>query len=157
MGRYLQWSNTGPSLFNGALNADRYRNEILGVVFGFLEELPLAERRNVWFQHDGAPPHSAQRTLQELRKMFRDQWIGRFGPVSWPARSPDLTPLDFYLWGRIKDEVYKTEPRSPADLQGKISAVCASLSKGEIKRATRDTIRRAQLCIGADGEHFEHL
>lgn len=23
--------------------------------------------------------------------------------VSWPPRSPDLTPLDFFLWGTLKD------------------------------------------------------
>lgn len=147
----------GPIFFTGSLNASRYCSEILDAVFSFVDDLPLAERTRVWFQHDGAPPHSARRALQLLRQMFREKCVGRFGPVSWPARSPDLTPMDFYLWGRIKDEVYKSEPRSPADLQGKITAFCSSLSRSEIKRAAKDTIRRAQLCIAVDGEHFEHF
>ncbi|GBM88486.1 hypothetical protein AVEN_269361-1 [Araneus ventricosus] len=28
-----------------------------------------------------------------------DRWIGRGGPVLWPPRSPDLTPLDFFPMG----------------------------------------------------------
>ena len=38
---------------------------------------------------------------------FPEPWIGLGGHVQWPPRSPDLTPLDFCLWGWIKSEVYK--------------------------------------------------
>ncbi|EZA51886.1 hypothetical protein X777_09189, partial [Ooceraea biroi] len=31
-----------------------------------------------------------------LNESFPDRWIGRGGRISWPARSPDLTPLDFF-------------------------------------------------------------
>ncbi|KAJ4449979.1 hypothetical protein ANN_01386 [Periplaneta americana] len=27
--------------------------------------------------------------------------------VQWPTRSPDLSPLDFFLWGTVKDSVYQ--------------------------------------------------
>ncbi|KOC60757.1 hypothetical protein WH47_06903 [Habropoda laboriosa] len=30
-----------------------------------------------------------------LDRMIKERWIGRRGTVRWPARSPDLTPLDF--------------------------------------------------------------
>jgi hypothetical protein len=39
--------------------------------------------------------------------------IGRDGPIPWSPRSPDITPLDFFLWGYIKDIVYKTPVTSP--------------------------------------------
>ena len=35
-------------------------------------------------------------------------WIGHQGPTKWPAHSPDLNPLDFYLWGHLKAIVYST-------------------------------------------------
>ena len=34
------------------------------------------------------------------------QWIGRAAPIAWPPRSPDLTPMDFFLWGFGKDQVF---------------------------------------------------
>ncbi|EZA48673.1 hypothetical protein X777_13179, partial [Ooceraea biroi] len=40
-----------------------------------------------------------------LNESFPDRWIGRGGRISWPARSPDLMPLDFFLWGHLKNEV----------------------------------------------------
>ncbi|PNF41627.1 hypothetical protein B7P43_G07619, partial [Cryptotermes secundus] len=46
-----------------------------------------------------------------LSNELRHRWIGRVGEVdvalfTWPPRSPDLTPCDFFLWGYIKDRVY---------------------------------------------------
>lgn len=37
-----------------------------------------------------------------LDRQFPDHWIGRRGTVEWPPRSPDLTPLDLWLWGHLK-------------------------------------------------------
>ena len=33
-------------------------------------------------------------------------WIGRSETIAWPPRSPDLTPLDFSVWGYVKDQVF---------------------------------------------------
>ncbi|EZA48610.1 hypothetical protein X777_13623, partial [Ooceraea biroi] len=43
-----------------------------------------------------------------LNESFPDRWTGRGGRISWPARSPDLTPLDLFLWGHLKNEVFLT-------------------------------------------------
>ncbi|GBL73687.1 hypothetical protein AVEN_230681-1 [Araneus ventricosus] len=40
---------------------------------------------------------------------YPGRWIGRGGPVLWPPRSPDLTSLDFFLWGHLKELVYRDE------------------------------------------------
>ncbi|CAH1378390.1 unnamed protein product, partial [Tenebrio molitor] len=34
-----------------------------------------------------------------LNENFSGRWIGRNGPVAWPARSPDLNLCDFFLSG----------------------------------------------------------
>ena len=50
----------------------------------------------VLFQQDGAGPHYGRGVRQYLWQKFQHRWIGRGAPVAeWPARSPDLTPLDF--------------------------------------------------------------
>ena len=45
---------------------------------------------------DGAPPHFNCFVTDVLNARFPDAWIG---PIPWPLRSPDLSPLDFFLWG----------------------------------------------------------
>jgi hypothetical protein len=50
----------------------------------------------MFFQQDGAPAHNAIIVKQKLNEMFPNRWIGTYGVVPWPARSPDLTSLDFF-------------------------------------------------------------
>ena len=38
--------------------------------------------------------------------------ITALADVVWPPRSYDLTPLDYYLWGAIKDKCYADKPEA---------------------------------------------
>jgi len=58
--------------------------------------------------HDGAPAHFSLLVRQHLDEMFPGKWVGRGGPIAWPPRSPDLNPLDFFLWGYAKSLVYSS-------------------------------------------------
>ena len=85
-----------------------------------LEDIPLMISSQMYFQHDGAPPHYTIFVRVLLYELFPNRWLGRGGPVAWPPRSPDLTPLDYYLWGHMKTLVYKTKVESRAALRNRI-------------------------------------
>jgi hypothetical protein len=70
-----------------------------------------------FLQQDGAPPHYANTVKAFLDQQFPGKWIGRRGPITWPPKSPDLTPLDFFLWGYIKDFVYQKKVQDVAKLR----------------------------------------
>ena len=72
-----------------------------------LEDVPLARRIAMYFQHDGAPSHYTRHMMQHHNDTFPNRWIGRDSTINWPPRSPDLNPLDFYLWGLMKSEAYR--------------------------------------------------
>jgi hypothetical protein len=128
-----------------------------GIVSALVDTLPLQERRDMWLQHDGAPPHYARATREFLDITFRTHWIGRGGPVPWPPRSPDLTPMDYFLWGYIKSKVYETPPTSQDDLKARITTACADIPGDVVQSALESVAYRAQMCLGEDGQHFEHL
>lgn len=92
----------GPYCFDDTVNTQSYCNLLRNHLPLFLEELPLNVRRKMWFQQDGAPPHFSRATRTLLNEIFGDRWIGRGGPVQWPPRSPDLTPLDYFYGGVSK-------------------------------------------------------
>ncbi|PNF16851.1 hypothetical protein B7P43_G06773 [Cryptotermes secundus] len=73
-------------------------------------------RSQMCFQHDGAPPHYTQHVRHYLDESFPNHWLGSGGAVAWPLRSPDLTPLDYYLWGHMKTLVYETIPKTALQL-----------------------------------------
>ena len=107
------------------------------------------------------PPHVTLPVRRYLTETFGNQWIGRFGPQPWPARSPDLTPLDFFLWGYVKDRVFVTECNTAAEMRVRIVNVFASLREECIQdpsfmpRVHAETLRRAQICERVGGGHFE--
>lgn len=86
----------------------------------YLENVPLAVRLNLWYQQDGAPAHYARFVRMFLNQRFPNRWIGRGGPVLWPPRSPDLNPLDFFLWGYVKDAVYSEAPTTRLNMMERI-------------------------------------
>jgi hypothetical protein len=59
-----------------------------------------------YFQQEEAPLHYDICVHRWLGQQFMGSWIGRRGPVEWPSRSPDLSPLDFYLWGHLTAMLY---------------------------------------------------
>ena len=65
---------------------------------------------NMWFQQDGTTRR--HRTMDILHERFEGMIISRDGDVNWPPRSCDLTPLDFFLWGYLKSQVYTNKPQT---------------------------------------------
>ena len=55
----------------------------------------------------GTPPFSVD-VRNHLNAVFPGRWIGRGGPIPRPARSPDLNPLHYFLWGYLKWLVFNT-------------------------------------------------
>ena len=89
---------------------------------------------------------------------FPGRWIGRRGPIEWPARSPDLTPPDFFLWGVLKNAVYANKPRTIDQLKQSIQHEWNQISEKNLPESTcRSVVKRCRDCIEVQGRHFEHL
>jgi hypothetical protein len=59
------------------------------------------QKGRIHFQHYGSPPHYLGEVHEYLSTRFPGRWFGRAAPIAWPSRPPDLTPLDFILWGFV--------------------------------------------------------
>ena len=103
-------------------------------------------------------PHIGRQVQRLIREPFTDERIiSRIFPNHWPARSPDLTPCDFWLWGYLKDRVYQGHVRSLVDLKTSIQRHATQISR-ELLRATIDhAILRLQHEVEASGTHIENI
>ncbi|GFX61290.1 transposable element Tc3 transposase [Trichonephila clavipes] len=70
---------------------------------------------------------NARATIDLLKDTFGDRLISRFGPVNWPPRSCDLTPLDYFLWGYVNSLVYAVKPQTLDHLEDNIRRVIADM------------------------------
>ncbi|GFV60247.1 putative DD41D transposase [Trichonephila clavipes] len=71
--------------------------------------------------------HSSCHNRFIIKNTFGDRLISRFGPVNWPPRSCDLTPLDYFLWGYVKSLVYADKPQTLDQLEDNIRRVIADI------------------------------
>jgi hypothetical protein len=97
------------------------------------------------FQHDGAPVRYSRLVTHHLNVTFPERWIGPCGHVQWPPRSPDLTPLDFCLWGWIKNEVYKEKVNTREELVPRTmnsAALIKQECQDDLRGATRQESRK---------------
>lgn len=144
----------GPFFFDGGnVNASSYLEMVQKQIVPTIErEMDLEE---VVYMHDGAPAHYARVVRHYLDETFPDRWIGRRGWIDWPARSPDLTPADFFLWGVVKDRVYATKPQSLQALKDAVTTQMRSLPQRFCQSACQSVRERLQLCRDLNGEHIE--
>jgi hypothetical protein len=147
----------GPLVFNENLNGERYLVFLRQELPVLLENVSLETRMNMWYQHDGCPAHFSRIVRDYLNQQFPNRWIGRGSSFPWPPRSPDLTCMDFYLWGRIKNIVYQTRPTTRDDMIERIRHAINNIPMAEIEAAVASTTKRSRLCVANDGKHFEHV
>ncbi|CAM1324679.1 Uncharacterised protein r2_g3343 [Pycnogonum litorale] len=160
-GKLMVWAGIwgdriiGPIFIDGILNAEKYLNmlqeEILPSLLNEEGDYP------VYFQQDGAPPHYGLQVRRYLDHQFPEAWIGRRGPVEWPPRSPDLSPLDFYLWGHLKAMVYQVKIRDINHLKERIINAITSITSTVLMRVHQQWKIRINLCIQNNGTHIEHI
>lgn len=150
----------GPFFIDGNLDGPKYiimlHNDIVPAMKASAarQNIPWAD---VYFQQDGAPAHYARLVRQYLDIVFPNRWIGRLGPRAWPPRSPDLTPLDFFLWGFLKDKVFRTLPENLQEMKDRIFENCLIPDEEMFIRVRESFVKRIFLCMHEEGKHFEHL
>ena len=137
----------GLYFFNDNVNGSSYKEMLIDYLW------PKIRREDFHFQHDGAGAHYALAVREWLDEKFPDRWIGRRGPFDWPARSPDLTPCDFFLWGYLKSIVFQTPPSTIMELRERIEEACEEVTEEMCRKACRSVVHRFHDCLNNDG-HF---
>lgn len=92
-----------------------------------------------------------------LNEVYPNRWIGRGGPRAWPPRSPDMTPLYYFLWGHLKTMVYGREINTREQLIQRIIDACDEIRNNPnvIRKAVLNLMKRADKCVEVGGFHFE--
>ncbi|GFY21471.1 transposable element Tc3 transposase [Trichonephila clavipes] len=96
-------------------------------------------------------------TIDLLKDTFGDRLISRFGPVNWPPRSCDLTPLDYFLWGYVKSLVYVYKPQTLDHLEDNIRRVIADIRPQMLEKVIENWTSRLDYIRASHGSPMPEI
>jgi inhibitor of nuclear factor kappa-B kinase subunit alpha len=117
--------------------------------------LPLTQtmfNNNIWwFQQDSAPAHKANFT----QTWCRDHLPGFISSSEWPAGSPDLNPLDYFVWSKLEQMACRKNHPSVPSLKRALLKAWEELPMEEVHNSIHGWRKRLTACVRAQGGHFE--
>jgi hypothetical protein len=140
----------GPHFFSENVNQHNYLDMLKN--FFWKRHLNVEKYKEYYFQQDGATPHTTNKVQEWLKDKFSEKFVDK---LSWPPRSPDLNPCDFYLWGYLKSVVYNPLPKTLDDLKENITREIRKISKDTLKSTFLNLEKRCNLILSAGGGHIE--
>ena len=147
----------GPFFFDGTVTAESYLAMITEDFLPAFKNLPDSDQ--ILFMQDGAPPHWSKIVRDWMNTNLPQRWIGRGSDddenIPWPPRSPDLTPMDFFLWGYIKSKVYVRNYATLEDLKASITAAFQDVSREMIHATMLSFVNRLKKVVKVKGGHVE--
>ena len=94
-----------------------------------------------------------------LIKKFCGRVISCQSPLghNWPPYSPDLNPLDSFVWGFIEGRVRRIQPESIPELQQAAEDIAATILMEMLRNASQNVRKCANARIKASGGHLENF
>jgi hypothetical protein len=75
--------------------------------------------------------------------------------MPWPPCSPDITPLDFFLWGYVKSTVFRTPVNGLDDLKTRIRNAISAILADMLHRTWQELEYRLDVLRATKGAHIE--
>ena len=110
---------------------------------------PEYREQGSWYLlHDNAPPHRALVVQEFLAQK-------NVCVIQHPPYSPDLSPCDYYLFPKMKVAMKGTFYDDVEAIQAAVTRVIEAIPKTGLHKSMHDLVKRAELCIDAQGSYFE--
>ena len=109
---------------------------------------------DIWFQQDC---HTANVTIDCLCTFFENRIISRNSDANWPPRSCDLTPLNYFLWGAVKNKCYANHTETNEILKHDIEVAIHGNEAQTIENVLKNWVDRMGYCKSSRGSHFNNV
>ncbi len=131
------------------VNKEVYLNVLQTVVKPWMDE--TAGETPYVFQQDGTPAHTSHLVQNWLSDNLDLFWTKHF----WPPNSPDLNPLDYYVWGVLERDSNKSSHQTVEELKAAIRRAVERMDRTHLINACTRFRARVESVIECDGSWIE--
>ena len=103
---------------------------------------------------DGAAPYTAISSKYVLSDILQDRLIRKVFSIIWPPYSPDLTPIDFWLWPKLKAIIFSKRHKLLTSVRGLKLAIMHAfrrLQSESFDHVVPSVLRRMSSCFAKNG------
>ena len=101
--------------------------------------------------------YTDEATLDVSHPVFEDCIISCRADVVWPPRSCNLTPLDYYLWGAVKDKCYADKPEILDALKNNIREAIGEIQLHLSDNVLKNCTDRVGYCMASRGSQLNGI
>ena len=95
--------------------------------------------------------------LRATQPVFEGRITIRRADVVWPPRSIYLTPLDYYLWGAVKDKYYADKPETIDALKDNIREAIGEIQLHTINNVLKYWTDSVCYYMAIRGSHLNEI
>ena len=127
------------------VNADVYLDVLRNTVKPWMDKV-AGDRPYIW-QQDGALAHTTKKVQEWCENSFPYFWAKDV----WPSSSPDLNPLDFFVWGVAESDTNRSPHNTKQSLINSIMEVFANFNREAVVSACSRVRPRLEEVVAANG------
>ena len=120
-------------------------------VLRFVEELKrMRMLKKSYFIQNEAVPYIVISSKYVLSDIFQDRLIGKVSSIIWPPYSPDLTPIGFWLWPKLKAIIFSKRHKPLTSVRGLKLAIMHAfrrLQSENFDQLVPSVLRRMSSCF----------
>jgi len=140
------------------INSDVY---IASVLKPLLEkEVPKlypGELEKVTFHHDAASSHTSNKTALHLKELEENFGIKAIPKSEIPVKSPDTSPMDFYGFGMLKQQLSSCRVKTLGGLWKFLQKEWNGVSHETVREVFKAWKRRLRMVKVTKGGHIEQI
>ncbi len=140
-----------PYWMKGTMDAKQYKQLLSHKVFPALNSTYGVEKW-IWTQ-DGAPAHTSNVTQAYILSKLGSK--GFWSKELWPPNSPNLNPLDYFMWSGVENKACRVYPPNVDALKASVEKEWNSIPAATLRSVCSRFRSRLERCVNAKGGVFE--
>ena len=127
-------------------NADEAVKAYEGPIAAALKKSHGPKRSYVLMEDNDPSGYKSKKAIEAKKKL-------KIKPMTYPRHSPDLNPLDFYVWAEIGRRMNKKDVKNEtaADYKARLRRTALALPESALRKALRHIKQRSALVVKEDG------